>query len=120
MYRCLKEYQLAFVRKIRVPQAITPEPLAVGLRVHAGRARWFSSGFKDFRDVWPSIKVAMIEEGEHTFLPLSESSLRFAQSIMEQFVEHWGRLPKPKVLAAEIEVSGMLGAHHRTNRLDDI
>lgn len=116
----MKEYQLAWIRKIRVPQAITPEPLAVGLRVHAGRARWFSSNFRQDEVTWAGVKRAMLEEGEHTLLPLSESSLRFATSIMEQFIEHWGRLPKPRVLAAEIEVSGMVGNHLRTNRLDDI
>jgi hypothetical protein len=120
MFRCWQEYLLKYVRKIRIPGVQTPEPLAIGLRVHAGRARWFGSNFAQNEATWTSIKKAMLEEGENTALPLSESSLRFAQSIMEQFIEHWGRLPKPKVLAAEVEASTQLGEHPRTNRLDDI
>lgn len=124
MYRCLKEYQYAFVRKVREPNATTPEPLAIGLRTHAGVAHWFGLGFATSQEAWASIKQAIADEAVGQPLPLSMTSERFALSILEQYVDFWSTQPRPRVLATEILIGPVpivSGSKHlRTNRLDNL
>ncbi len=138
-WRCLKEYQFQHVRKIRQPQAQTPDYFAVGLLFHAARACWFSNNFDTSPKTWTLINEAVQAESAKQRLPVSLNAEKRALELTQLYMNHWSRLPKPKVLAAEYDIgpatlltnmeelerheNGMHSgavSYTRTARLDDV
>ncbi len=123
-WRCLKEYQFQHVRKIRQPQAQTPDYFAVGLLFHAARAAWFLSSFDTSPTTWEIISEAVRAEAEKQRLPVSLNAEKRALELTQLYMNHWSRLPKPKVLAAEYDIGPASLSHDtsftRTARLDDV
>jgi hypothetical protein len=123
---CLKEYQLRVIRQIRIPQRVTPDYFAVGGGLHAGKARWFSRGFATDAKTWASIQIAMREEMENQKLPVTVKALQMMEKYMKEYIDHWGRLPKPTPIACEYKLgptpleAGDPFFMHRTARLDDV
>lgn len=123
MFRCEQEFVFKHLRKIaKAGQVQTPRAMAIGLMVHAGRARWFKEGFPENR--WDSIYEAVREEAEKQPLPMPAGAEQEALNILTQYVDHYGKLPKPKVLAAELELGPLItyegSAEVHTTRLDDL
>lgn len=124
--RCPKEYQYQQIRKIRQPLASTPDYFAVGILVHAMRARWFSLRFDTSNEAWESIKLAAKEEMERVELPIRPDAERLALRYMQEYVAHWSIRPRPEPIAAEylIGPAPLLQNDpltlHRTARLDDV
>lgn len=121
--RCPKEYQLAKIRGISKPQTQTPDYFAVGAFLHAGRARWFASGFKTDAETWEAIRADVSKTREGFALPCSEESEATALRYIQEYVDHWGVREKPRIIAVE----HMLGPTQldgdeteRTARLDDM
>ncbi len=114
--RCAKEFQLSYVRGI-IPhaQVTTPRAFGTGIGTHAMRDRWFKLNFDTSEKAWRSMRDALREEAERQKLPLEKVSLDESENLMLQYVEHYSKLPKPKVMAAEmlIELDFMSG------RVDD-
>lgn len=127
-WRCEQEGVFKHIRKIaKSGQTETPRAKAVGLLFHAGRARWFKEGFLAAGPGtvgWDSIYAAVREEAERQPLPMPAGAEQEALNILQQYVAHYSQLPKPKVLAAELEVGPIItfeGSQElHTNRLDDI
>jgi hypothetical protein len=122
-WRCEQEGVFKHLRKItKAGLRETPRAKAIGLLFHAGRARWFRLGFPI--DQWESIYQATQEEAEKQPLPMPTGAEQEALNILQQYVEHYSKLPKPKVLAAELEVGPIItcegSSELHTNRLDDI
>lgn len=123
-YHCMKEYQLNHVRGVRLPLRQVPDALAVGIYFHAMRARWFSRGFDTSEKTWQSLRSALFEEQGRLELPTSHEAVSDAQRYMQEYVLHWSKRPKPKVIGAEYLVGpapvleGFPEAT-RTARLDD-
>lgn len=120
-YRCLKEHQLANERKITTPKTETASAHAIGLMVHAGRARWFKL---NFQVDWASIKDAMQAEAEAQPLPVSIDDQNKALEIVRQYIDYWCTYPSPTVIGAEylvgpVETTPGSGELH-TARLDDV
>lgn len=126
VYRCAKEFQFEVGREIDKPIHKTPDALGTGLAVHAGRARWFSLGFKTDPKTWESIRSAVKEECERQNLPVSEKAEKRSLELLIQYVAHWSMRPKPKPIYTE----GLLGPVNlwegiidpkfkRTGRVDD-
>lgn len=124
--RCPKEYQYARVRKIRPHQPCLPEPLGVGLLLHAARAQWLyddrakTSPWREAMHAYAKV----IENEEHQ--KLSGGAFTIAERHFLGYVDYWSKRPTTKVLAVEhqLELRG-LGADfpawaHRTARLDSI
>lgn len=121
-FRCEQEGVFKFLRHIeKSGKKETPRAMAIGLLFHAGRARWFANGFTD---QWQSIYQAVTQETARQPLPIPIGAEQEACSILTQYVAHYSKLPKPKVLAAELEVGPIItlegSAESHTNRLDDL
>lgn len=124
-WRCEQEGVFKFIRKVlKAGKRETPRAMAIGLLFHAGRARWFSEGFLDTEVGWASIYEAVRQEGEKQPLPIPVGAEQDALNLLRQYVDHYKSLPKPKVLAAEIEVGPLAtfpgSSELHTNRLDDL
>lgn len=124
--RCPKEYQFKMVRGIHTPLVQTPDHFAVGSLYHAGRARWFALRFASDEAAWQKIKDAVQEESAVQKLPVSLDAERRALGLLQEYVDHYSRLPLPKPVAAEYfvgpapMVKGDPFMLHRTARLDDV
>lgn len=123
IWTCEKEYQLARVRKVKLPAQELPDALAIGLMVHAARNWWFSSGFP--RDnIEANALAAFQKEAERSSFPVSRKAELVALKTFVQYVEHWGVRPLPSVLKTEYEIGPaniLPGSPHvRTATLDDI
>ena len=110
--------------------------MAIGIMFHAGRARWFGDGFPPPGDMvparsgsgmvngWASIYQAVQEEAEKQPLPMPQGAEQEALNILTQYVAHYSKLPKPKVLAAELELGPLItyegSQEPHTIRLDDL
>jgi hypothetical protein len=119
---CEKEHQYANVRQIYKPTAESPDALAVGAFVHAGRARWFADKQSTSAETWQRIVEDITRTREGLPLPCSESAERDALRYVQEFVEHYSVRAKPNIVAVE----HMLGPVNiggddtpRTGRLDD-
>jgi len=122
MFRCEQEFVFKFVRHIeKAGKKETPRAKAIGLLFHAGRARWFSNNFSDN---WQSIYNAVTREAARQPLPIPIGAEQEACNILTQYIAHYSKLPKPKVLAAELEVGPIVtvegSTEVHTNRLDDL
>lgn len=124
-FRCLKAYQLAKVRGVRVPSAQTPDHFAVGQLFHAGRARWFAHRFKRDDKTWASVQGAVEGAAVEAELPVSQQAVQNALSYLTQYMDHYSVRPLPNPVAAEYLlgpsplVNGDPVSLHRTARLDD-
>jgi len=122
MFRCEQEFVFKHLRKIeKAGKKETPRAMAIGLMFHAGRARWFSNNFSDN---WQSVYQAVVQEASRQPLPIPIGAEQEACNILQQYVAHYSKLPKPKVLAAELEVGPIVtvdgSSELHTNRLDDL
>jgi hypothetical protein len=100
---CPKEYQFAKVRKVRRRRAFLPEPLSIGLLVHAARAQYLHDGWKG--DRWRKA----IEEYERQFTEqegekLAPAARSIAVQCFEAYVAYWSVRPTSTVLAVEHEI----------------
>lgn len=125
MFRCEQEFVFKNLRGIeKAGKRETPRAMAIGLLFHAGRARWFKENFPSDSKGWDSIYDAVREEAEKQPLPIPAGAEQEALNILTQYVAHYGALPKPKVLAAELEVGPVItyegSSEVHTNRLDDL
>lgn len=124
--RCPKEYQLSQVRGIVRPESTTPDYFAIGILVHAMRARWFGSRFSTTPETWESMVKAAHDEMEKAKLPIRPEAERLAMRYMQEYVGHWAVRPKPTPVAAEYLlgpsalVVGDPLSLYRTARLDDV
>lgn len=121
-FRCEQEGVFKFLRHIeKAGKKETPRAMAIGLLFHAGRARWFANGFTDN---WQSIYAAVVQEAAKQPLPIPIGAEQEACNILTQYIAHYSKLPKPKVLAAELEVGPIItfegSSEPHTNRLDDL
>lgn len=98
---CAKEYQFSYVRQIHHTQSQTPDALAIGSMVHAGRARWFTCGFGANAETWDKVVQAVDEEITKFELPISKEARQKALDILEQFIRHWASKPLPTPIATE-------------------
>lgn len=124
--RCPKEYQFSNVRGLRPVASQTPEALAIGLMIHAGRARWFSLNFAPSTRCWDEVYSAMLDEAETCKLPVSNDARMRATDLMKRYIDFWITRPLPTPRAAEYDV-GPAALHPgdqfmlwRTARLDDV
>lgn len=122
---CAKKYQLAHVRGIVTPMHQLPDPLAIGVLFHAGRARWFSKRFRTDEETWQSIADAIAVEAQACVPPCSPDAERQALTLLQLYVDHWSTRPHPTVVAAEYTIGPATlidGAafSFRTARLDDV
>ena len=106
--RCPKSYQFKHIRKLREPQAQTPDHFAFGQMFHAGRARWFALKFETGTAAWEKVLEAVAEAREEAQLPVSHKAernvLRHLEAYMfflyrtarlddvSKYPEHGGRL----------------------------
>lgn len=124
--KCAKKYQLGQVRKVRAPKVQEPHALAVGTLAHAGRARWFTTGFGTDEQSWNSVKNAVQEQEEQLKLPTSNKAVVETLLMLAQYTDHWSQQPRPTVLAAEYELGPVPfdGSEdrslNRTARVDDV
>ncbi len=122
--RCEQEFLLARVRKVSAPQTLTPQPLAVGLGFHAGRDVWFSSGFKSDTGTWRKVQKAIRAELEAQPLPATAEAEQMTLKLLQEYIQHWGMQPLPKVVGTEYMLGpAALGTgitFKRTARLDDV
>jgi hypothetical protein len=124
-FTCPKEFQFRQVRKLRSPKVQTPDYLAIGLLFHAGRARWFAKNFDTSKKTWDSINAALAAEVEEQKLPVALNAEQKARELLTQYIEHYSKLPKPRVVAAEfligpVSIKGDDPVTVRTARLDDV
>lgn len=125
--RCPKEYQLKNVRHIKpVEGGDVQDALAIGSFFHAGRARWFRSGFKTDAKTWQAIVTHMQKEAELLQRPASLKALVSATQYVKEYCEHWSMRPLPTPRAIEYKlgpapfVEDLPFDSFRTARLDDI
>lgn len=126
IFRCEKEYELAKIYKVREPIAQTPDPLAIGLLLHAAKARWFSrkcgGGFDE--DIHDAMRQCIKENFEETNLPFSEEAIERGTQYIQEYIAYWSMMPKPTVIAAEYDLgpTSLDGTEttKRTARLDDV
>lgn len=121
IFDCHKKYQLDQVRRIRpAGQVQTPDALAIGLMIHAGRAEYFAGKCHD------DCIAAMAIEASRQPLPCGEDAMQRAYALFDAYVEHWQNRPPVKTLAAEYEIGpaplvpGDPFFKYRTARLDDV
>lgn len=119
---CDKRYQLAEVWKVRQPQYMTADPLAVGGLFHAGRAHWFESGFPTGANYWSELQHYIREAALGMELPVREDAISRTLNYLEQYCTYWSARAKPEVIGAEYNLSAPLipGYDERTARLDDV
>lgn len=123
---CQQEYQFRHIRHIREPQRVTPDHFAVGSQLHAGKARWFSTGFGTDAKSWASIQMAMRQEMDNEKLPVSQCALQMGERYMKEYIAYWGERPKPTPIACEYKLGptplepGDPFFTWRTARLDDV
>lgn len=125
LWRCEQEFVFKHLRNIaKAGIRETPRAKAIGLMVHAGRARWFAEHFPPREQGWDSIYEAVRAEVEAQPLPIPLGAEQEALNILTQYVDHYGKLPKPKVLAAELELGPLTvvdgSTEKHTIRLDDL
>lgn len=126
IFRCYMEYKLASVVGARVPLLATPDPLGKGSIFHGGRDTWWSSGFKTDTKTVAKVMESMRKMREEMQPPIGIAALQDAQSYMQQYIEHWGVRPLPKVVGTEYNLGPITlkaGQHwvlERTARLDDV
>jgi hypothetical protein len=125
MFRCEQEFVFKHLRKIqKAGIKETPRAKAIGLLFHAGRARWFAEHFPPANVGWASVYQAVIQEAARQPLPVPIGAEQEACNILQQYVSHYAKLPKPEVLAAELEVGPIVtvegSSELHTNRLDDL
>jgi hypothetical protein len=124
--RCPKEYQLGNVRGIRPHQPFLPEPLGIGLMIHAARAQWLYDG-RDKKSPWRDamrVYAKSIETEEEQ--KLSPGVIKASEGHFAGYVDYWSHRPVTKILAIEhqLELRGFAADSpawvHRTARLDSI
>lgn len=124
--RCPKEYQFAHVRGLREPQATNPDYFSIGSLFHAGRARWFANKFDCSDASWDSIRDAVQAEALLQKLPVTIGAERKALALLQEFVGHWSKRPRPQPVAAEYLVGPVAIQEGdpfflwRSARLDDL
>lgn len=120
---CPKEFQLKRVRGIRLRGVFMPEPLAIGLIVHAGHAQWLHDGYQG--ELWRGQMVKYLADLERRNR-ITSVCLPLATRCMEGYVKHWSVRPRPQVLAVEHElgpkplIKGAPEWTWRSARLDSI
>ena len=101
--RCPKEYQLAKVRGIKPTTGAVPEPLSVGLLLHAARAQWLNDNYDG--DLWQEAIEAYAAEfqaaEQGTLFPGATTT---AQRTFKEYVKFWLVRPRTKPLAVEHEI----------------
>lgn len=121
--RCPKEYQFGKVRGIRrQTQGNIPDYFAIGSFLHAGRARWLSEACKMDEATWKLIQDDVTKVRCDFELPCSDHAERTALRYIQEYVEHWGVRPLPKIVSVEhllgpVQLAG--DNTERTARLDD-
>lgn len=121
---CAKKFQFEHVRGIIQPTYQTPEALAVGALLHAGRARWFSKRFDTSEETWQSVLEAIETEAQFMAPPPPKRAVEEATKLVSAYIDHWSRHIHPKPLVAEYDIGpatlleGKLEV--RTARLDDV
>ena len=120
--RCSKEYQYGNVRGIYKPTAESPEALAAGSFVHAGRARWFAQKQATDAETWKLMVADVDKAREELPLPTTDAVVRDALRWLQEYVDHWSVRHKPSIVAVEhmlgpVQLRG--DATARTARLDD-
>ena len=124
--RCPKLFQFEKVRNIGLPQQYEPPYFTVGRMLHAGKAKWFSRGFRTTDKTWRAIQRAMELEAHTGKLPPKREALRDGLRYMEEYIEHWSKRPLPKPVACEYKLGpAPFSANDpfflfRTARLDDV
>lgn len=99
--RCFKEYQLREVRGIVQPTAETPSYFAIGIGLHAGRARWFADKFASDKKAWERIKDAPEEDFEKQKMKVSAETRQYIHRLLKEYCEHWTLQPKPTPVVVE-------------------
>jgi hypothetical protein len=124
--RCPKAYQYGPIRGIRKPLTQTPDHFAVGTLFHAMRARWFALKFASDKKAWRAILDTVKEAKSENDLPVSTDAEQRALQLMQLYMAHWLKLPRPEPVAAEYKVGpaplqpGDPFFLFRTARLDDV
>jgi hypothetical protein len=124
--RCPKEYQFKQVRKIRKPQAQTPDYFAVGQLFHVAKAHWFARQFDSSEATLTEIRNLLMDAAAQNKLPVAMSAIQTTLRYFEEYVAHYRMAPRPRVLAAEYDVGpaalipGDDSMLWRTARLDDV
>ncbi len=101
--RCPKEYQFSKVRQVQPRTMHLPEPLSVGLLIHAARAQYLW----DMRD--PANWEEAVTLYAETF-PLREkqrlapNAIDIAMRTFREYVRYWKVRPAPRPLAVEHEI----------------
>jgi hypothetical protein len=122
-FLCEQSWVFRELRKVRKLVKKGGSHFAVGTLFHAGRAAWFKGGFKPFSEV---IVFKMAEDEEKETYSAQEKE--GAHALLQDYMEHWAKFSKPRVLAVEhtfradlFKATGKLGLFgRRTARLDDL
>lgn len=123
--RCPKEYQYARVRRVISPKVATPDPLAIGQMVHAGRAAWLAKKCAMDSDTDCFVQQEMHRACEEHKLPVTPQAEKEAYRIVAEYREHWSMREAPRTVATEHLLGpvtlwdGDEEQHARTARLDD-
>jgi len=127
LMKCPKAYQYDAIRGLRVPQAQMPSHFAVGILFAAMRREWFGRKFDTSEKTWRFLKKKCQQEAELQHVPIRPEDERQALALMGLYIDHWGKRPKPRPVAAEYLlgpcplVPGMKDeVFKRTARLDDL
>lgn len=119
--RCDKLYQLLHIWKIRQPQYMTPDPLAVGGLFHVGRGWWFTNAFPTGAKAWAVLQDYVQDAALLMALPVREDAIRRTLNYLDQYCTYWSARAKPRVIGVEYDLKGaMLPGMERTARLDDV
>jgi len=118
--RCKLEFKRRYIQRI-VPhgQVSTPRAFGDGIVLHAMRATWFEGGFDTSAKTWVAMEEAVRKELESQRLPITKESLAAGRAMMEAYVKHYERLPKPEVLLVEHPTQADHEIH-MTERVDDL
>lgn len=123
--KCPKAYQYQ-MRGITVPASRILPHFSVGLVFAAMRKRWFALGFKSDEATWQTLLREAQKEAERQSLPVGDKDIAFAQALFGEYINHWIKYPRPKVIAVEYKlgpcalVPGDPKELFRTARLDDL
>lgn len=100
--RCPKEYQFAAVRKVVPVNVSVPEPLSVGIHLHAARAQALNDGLRGelWRDAMKLAERMHAEAGT----PLFPGAIDTATRTFEAWLAFWKLRPRTTVLAVEYEL----------------
>lgn len=101
---CPKEHQFDKVRQVQPRGDTLPNPLGIGLMLHAARAQWLNDGYTG--ELWRKAMRGFHAEWErcNPRRPMTPDAFGIAERSFETYVKYWKLLPKPKVLAVEYEL----------------